>query len=321
MFQKILLLVTICFLGCQNSQNQTLSPSIPSAKSSTEAKEERKPAMEEKKTLAENPTKPTASISKKYRFPWLQNYSEINTLVNRIAPPEGYERLSTAENSFSDWLRHLPLKEGNPPVHLFNGAKKGNQNAQFAVINMDVGKQDLQQCADAVMRLRAEYLLATKQLEKIHFNFTNGDKCDYQEWASGVRPFINGNKVSWLKRAKADDSYPNFKKYMTKVFQFAGTHSLEKELKPVSGLKDMEAGDVFIYGGFPGHAVMVMDVAVNSQTGKKVFLLAQSYMPAQEMHILKNPNVRENTPWYTADFEGQLLTPEWTFEQSQLKRF
>ncbi|MEZ4885058.1 MAG: DUF4846 domain-containing protein [Chitinophagales bacterium] len=342
MFRKILLLVGIGLLGCQNNQNQALSPTIPSTKPSTKkevfnstAKVEKKapatPAIKTKETQADTTdgknlvatttATPATSMPQKYQFPWLQNYETINMLANRIATPPDYERLPAPNHSFAEWLRNIPLKEGNPPVYLFNGQKKGNQQAQFAVINMDVGKEDLQQCADAVMRLRAEYLLATNQLEKIHFNFTNGDKCDYPAWKKGVRPVINGNKVSWLQKAQPDASYANFKKYMTKVFQFAGTHSLSKEMKPVRQLADIEAGDVFIYGGFPGHAVMVMDVAVHRETGEKVFLLAQSYMPAQEMHILKNPNVGENTPWYPADFEGKLFTPEWTFEQEQLKRF
>ena len=51
----------------------------------------------------------------------------------------------------------------------------------------------------------------------------------------------------------------------------------------------LQPGDVFIKGGSPGHAVIVVDVAIYTQTGKKVFLLAQSYMPAQQIHILVNP--------------------------------
>ncbi len=318
MLQKILLLLTIiALLSCQNSQNPTHSPNS-SSKVENKAQTISKQSEND---LAIHKIPDSNLTSQKYQFPWLQNYKAKNMLINRISPPSNYKRLPAPSNSFAEWLRHLPLKEGHPPVYLFNGQRKGNQEAQYAVLDMDVGKQDLQQCADATMRLRAEYLLATNQLDKIHFNFTNGDKCDYQEWKSGIRPVINGNKVKWLQKAKPNTSYANFKKYMTKVFQFAGTHSLSKELKPVANLEDIQAGDVFIKGGFPGHAVMVMDIAVHKETGKKAFLLAQSYMPAQEMHILKNPNIGGNSPWYSVDFEGSLVTPEWTFERGQLKRF
>lgn len=329
MSQKILLLLVISLLmSCQNSQNQTFSSTTPQNIEEKTDAENASPAIKEvatsetaKNLVAAKPSKTPDLTPQKYRFPWLQSYETANMLVNRIAPPKGYERIEAPANSFAEWLQHLPLKKGQPPVYLFNGAKKGNQQAQFAVIDMDVGKQDLQQCADAVMRLRAEYLLATDQHSQIHFNFTNGDKCDYQEWKSGIRPVINGNKVSWLQKAQPDASYANFKRYMTKIFQFAGTSSLSKELKPVHSLSDIQAGDVFIRGGFPGHAVMVMDIAIHRDTGEKIFMLAQSYMPAQEMHILRNPNVGENTPWYSIDFEGSLATPEWIFEKEQLMRF
>lgn len=81
----------------------------------------------------------------------------------------------------------------------------------------------------------------------------------------------------------------------------------------------MEPGDVFIQGGFPGPAVLVVDVAEDAK-GRRVFLLSQSYMPAQEIHVLKNPNDPSN-PWYSAEDSGDLETPEWVFKRKSLKRF
>ncbi len=52
-----------------------------------------------------------------------------------------------------------------------------------------------------------------------------------------------------------------------------------------------------------------------------MMLLAQSYMPAQELQILKNPNNTSLSPWYNIDFGTTLETPEWTFSSSQLRRF
>ncbi|MBK7139361.1 MAG: hypothetical protein IPH74_10160 [Bacteroidetes bacterium] len=71
----------------------------------------------------------------------------------------------------------------------------------------------------------------------------------------------------------------------------------------------------------PGHAVIVVDVAKNEKTGETLFLLAQSYMPAQEIHLLKNPNDGGISPWYSADFGNVLITPEYTFTANQLKEF
>jgi Domain of unknown function (4846) len=101
---------------------------------------------------------------------------------------------------------------------------------------------------------------------------------------------------------------------------YAGTLSLSKELKSKQ-VKDLSIGDVFIQGGSPGHAVIVVDVAIKGSNGEKVFLLAQSYMPAQEIHVLVNPNDGGFSPWYSADFGEELVTPEWTFKRDMLKQF
>jgi len=101
---------------------------------------------------------------------------------------------------------------------------------------------------------------------------------------------------------------------------YAGTHSLSKELKSVP-LENIQIGDVFIQGGFPGHAILVVDMAEHLTTKEKIFMLAQSYMPAQETQILKNPTNKNLSPWYSLNFEGQLDTPEWDFNKSDLKRF
>jgi Domain of unknown function (4846) len=250
-------------------------------------------------------------------YTWLAADAAPQSLLNRIAPPEGWQRVPVAKGSFAEWLRYLPLQPEGQEVKLFNGALKANQQAHHAVVQMDVGQADLQQCADAVMRLKSEYHFSNRDLEKIHFNFTSGDKVSFEDWRKGKRPVINGNKVSFVHNGKVSDSYANFKAYLIQIFTYAGTASLTKELK-IKRVADIQAGDVFIQGGHPGHAVLVLDVAVN-EAGEKRFLIGQSYMPAQEFHILKNDKNSELSPWYTLPVNGLLETPEWEFKNSDLK--
>jgi len=253
-------------------------------------------------------------------YSWLTEKGKIeNNLINRISTPSGFERLQAPTNSFADWLRHLPLKPGKPDVMLYNGEPKNNQSAHFAVLNIDVGKEDLQQCADAVMRLQSEYHYSIQEYEKIHFNFTSGHEALYSKWKEGYRPKINGSKVTWTKSAEPSNTYKIFRSYLRQVFMYAGSSSLSKELTPVS-LADLKIGDIFIRGGFPGHAVIILDVAINTMTKEKQFVLAQSYMPAQDIHILLNP-ATQNAPWFSLPEGSLLVTPEWTFERSELKRF
>jgi len=244
---------------------------------------------------------------------------EGNTVQERLMVPEGFVRVKVEAGSFGEYLRNLPLKPHGTKVKYYDGGTKPAEVYE-AVIDIDVGDRDLQQCADAVIRLWAEYLYSKGLFDQIHFNFTNGFNAEYSKWRQGNRIKVEGNKVYWEKEAEASNDYESFRKYLNMVFAYAGTLSLSKEMKRVQ-LEDMTIGDVFIKGGSPGHCVIVVDMAENPQTGEKLFILAQSYMPAQDIHILKNPENEDGNPWYTINFGDVLKTPEWEFTKDQLMRF
>ena len=252
-------------------------------------------------------------------YPWLDNYNDSNSIENRIPPIDGYRRTDAIQNSFTKWLRRLPLKDENAKVYLYNGEEKSNKVAH-AVIDIDTGDKDLQQCADAVIRFRAEYLFSQNKLDDIQFNFTNGDTASFRQWIKGYRPAVNGNNVNWEKTNSIDSSYTSFRDYLNTIFMYCGTYSLSKELVPVKDTRDIQAGDIFIQGGFPGHAIIVLDIIENNKKNK-AFLLAQGFTPAQDIHILKNPDNSQLSPWYDNDFGEILRTPEWTFKKTDLKRF
>lgn len=244
---------------------------------------------------------------------------EGKTIKERFLLPPPFIRVQDTSTKYDDFLRNLSLLPHNSKVYLYNGKLKNRQDVYEAVIDYDIGKKDLQQCADAVIRIRAEYLYNTLQLDKIHFNFTNGVEANYVKYAEGYRYQIKTN--SWEKTSGVDYTYETFRKFLDLVYTYAGSLSLSKELVPVKNSEDIKPGDVFIKGGSPGHAVTVVDVAKNPITKQTIFLLAQSYMPAQSIHILKNPNSEIISPWYNTNFGAQLVTPEWTFNKNELMRF
>lgn len=218
-----------------------------------------------------------------------------NQKVENIPAPLSYKRIPVADGSFAAWLRTVQLKNDNR-VFLYNGHLKANQSAQFAVLDIPIGKKDLQQCADAVMRLRAQFLFEKKRFNEISFSDNRGKKYQYS---------------AFLGRS--------FDNYLEKVFSYCGTISLEKQLKKARSFYDMQPGDVLIKGGSPGHAVIIMDMAIHD--GKKIYLLAQSYMPAQDIHILKNPQNEDLSPWYELDDNILIYTPEWVFAPDQLRKW
>lgn len=216
--------------------------------------------------------------------------------IAAIPLPAGYKRPVADINSFCFWLRSISLKN-NKAVYLFNGAFKRNQTAQYAVLDISVGKTDLQQCADAVMRLRAEYLFKQKAFYKIIFTDNAGTQYHFRQPYTQI----------------------NFSKYLNQVFGMCGTASLAKQLITVK-INDIAAGDVFVHGGFPGHAEIVVDVAIN-EAGEKIYLLAQSYMPAQDIHVLNNFMDKNLSPWYKVADNEIIETPEFYFTKYELKKW
>ena len=227
--------------------------------------------------------------------------STKNVLSGRFLTPNGFSRVEIDTGSFAFFLQQQQLYPIKHEVLYYNGAKKSNK-VYDGVLTIDVGKRDLQQCADAVMRLRAEYLFQKKDYAKIGFIFL-GD----------------GKMHNYLDYAKQDRTYATFRKYMDYVFAYANTASLKKQLNPINKA-DVGIGDVLIQKGNPyGHAVIVMDMCQDS-LGRKNVLLAQSYLPAQEIHVLKNYKDLENSPWYNTNSET-ISTPEWTFTEEDWARF
>jgi hypothetical protein len=222
------------------------------------------------------------------------------SLDTRFPPPPGSARILVADGSFGAFLRGLPLLPRGADVHLYDGTRKARQDVHAAVVDLDVAPRDLQQCADAVMRLWAEY-----------------------RWARGLPVAFHpdpGKSRTLAFDARTQDRHA-FDRWLAQLFAQAGSASLQAELRAVRGA--IVPGDVLIQGGYPGHAVLVLDVAVGSD-GRRWLLLGQSYMPAQQFHVLRNP-ATPASPWYDAAAlasSAGLVTPEWRpFHSDDVRRF
>ncbi len=259
--------------------------------------------------------------SKEFAPPTTKNsISNSARNIRGISLPQGFSYLGTNDTSFASWLLDLKLKENNT-VFLYNGRLKGDQSVQFGVLDIPIGKRDVIQCADAAIKLRADFLFAQKRYEEIKFAATSGDEISFDRWIHGIRwkekagrlvPFTIIKDISNMRK--------EYDSFMELVFAYCGTYSLSKQLKPVDTIDSIKAGDVFVQGGFPGHAVTVMAVAKNNK-GEKIFLLSQGYMPAQDIHILKNYSDAKLSPWYSVKETYPLYTPEWKFGKGSLKRW
>ncbi|MFL5353067.1 DUF4846 domain-containing protein [Archangium sp.] len=252
------------------------------------------------------------------RYAWLSAEHSIRPLAEALPPPSGYARVPVEEGSFGAWLRGLPLRPAGTPVRDFSGGQvlAGDDGALAAVAELDVGPANLQQCADSIIRLHAEWLWSSGQKERIAYPFTSGHLASWSRYAAGERARVSGSKVTWVKGGPADGSRASFRAYLDLVFTYAGTLSLAAKTQRPSR-EDVRPGDFFVLGGSPGHAVLVLDVARNSE-GKHVALLGQGFLPAQDFHVL-SPG--EDGPWFSLD-ASEVATPFWKpFAWSALRRF
>jgi hypothetical protein len=241
------------------------------------------------------------------------------TIKTRVKVPEGYRRVSYPEGSFEDYLRNYKLKPFGSKIINYDASEYFWQRGHIGILEVPVPNNGLQQCADALIRIRSEYLWDQNRKDEIGFNFTSGHYCSWMKYAQGYRPKINENKVTFYKTATEDQSKSNFYRFLNLIFTYSGTLSLDYELKSIKA-KDLKIGDMLIKGGSPGHIVMLCDEVDNDQ-GDKLFLIFQGNTPAQSVHLVKNLTDNSISPWYTLEDDAEISVSNYTFSSAKFVRF
>lgn len=204
--------------------------------------------------------------------------------VGDIPCPVGYSRLECTD-SYTSFLRELPLKKRGSLVHLYTGGVARLQFLSAGVVDMPV-LSNSEQCADVAMRIRAEHLWNEGCYSEICFTSVGGKE----------QPYTGGN------------SREAFEKYMKAVYGACNTSSVYHETE-VRALKDVQPGDILVYPsrrkGTYGHAIMIADVA-KSKSGKLAILCIEGNTPAREAHIVRNPNTFRN-PWFVLKGDEKVI--------------
>ena len=251
------------------------------------------------------------------RARWLTAGARVRSLADSFAPPAGFHRVAVADGSFGAWLRGLPLRAPGTPVRSFRGdvLHDGEDARVAAVAELDIGARDLQQCADSIIRLDAEWRFANDRSDEIRYPIGHGSQLAWTKWAHGERPHItDDDRVTWRRGARADDSHDALRAFLDVVFGWAGTATLADGTRKIARA-ELRPGDFFVIGGHPGHAVLVLDV-VEDGAGHRRALLGQGFMPAQDFHVLAH----DRDPWFSLDGDT-IDTPFWkAFPWSSLHR-
>ena len=236
----------------------------------------------------------------------------------RILPPEGYTRVPAAADSFLSFMRSQPVYPDGSDIYIYDGTSKPGVTAA-AVYQLPLGTEGYQECADSVIRLWSTYFRQNGQTEKLMFHLTNGKECSYETFRKGMRVLAWQEWSFWMPLAlPSEDNDQLFNDWLMTVMRYAGTQSLTAESHTISA-QEARAGDIICRGGNPGHVVIIVDEAVNAE-GKRSFLLAQGWIPAQSCHIFYN---QMENPWITEEMlsKPEIETGEYIFHADELRRW
>jgi len=242
-------------------------------------------------------------------------------LESRFPAPAGYQRMSVPSDSFGEWLRGLPTAPGKAVVRSYAGKEIPAPAA--AVVPIDIGSGNIQQCADSILRLHAEYQWKRGTADALSIHFTSGDESNWKDWREGERFEVAGSRVKRIKVGAVSNTHREFRKWLQHSFLYAGTQSLKLDAQPVPITEALQPGDFFVTPGSPGHAIIVLDVA--EAPGKPpVALMGQGFMPAQSFHVLKDQGDHVIDGWFVLPTkpEDRLVNPSWSsFPRNSALRF
>jgi Domain of unknown function (4846) len=301
----LLLVVALAAVACRSASGD--EPPPPPAASATAL------AIATATPSSKPPSMPAAPD-----YPWKPRSAD--RLDARFPAPSGFSRVAVDAASFGAFLRALPLLPAGSPVVDYRDrlVRAGDDPRIAAVVDIDIGTSDLQQCADAVLRMNAEWRYSRGERD-MTYPVSSGAMLSYPRYLAGERAFASGNKLlTQPSAARMGEDHRAFRGYLDEVFTWANTTSLEREGAPVP-FAELRPGDFFVMLERPyGHAVLVLDVARNA-TGDVAMLLGQSYMPAQSFQVLRPFGQRA---WFVVrPGMATVATPFWDpFPLSSLRR-
>lgn len=221
------------------------------------------------------------------------------TIAQAYPPPDGTQRVPA--DAFGTWLQARTLAPSVEPITTYKGHVVRHDGR---VVKMPLVPGDLQQCADSVLRLRAEWL--QEQGQPVVFHATSGDPMPWARYRDGELPYATGNKLHWKPGGTG-----RWEDYLVKLFTWAGTDSLQR-LDSVPATTPLP-GMILVEGGFPGHAVLILDVATGPEG--TWLLLGEGFMPAQDFHVEHGPD----QGWWK--WTDRVDLGHWDFEADDLRAF
>ena len=220
--------------------------------------------------------------------------SAQNTIADIPPASEGFNRVNADRNSFAHWLRRQKLKPAGSPVLDYRGReyKKGSDSTVAFVMDMNIINRRTEQCMDILVRLYSEYLWQSTQTESAAFPLPGGSLLHWSAWKEGWRPEFKGIDLKMIKKAASDTSLSNYESYLRTIYAESHTQQFYHAYERIEPKKVLP-GDFIVIKGSKSHAVMIVDVALDS-LGNKMVLVGHGDTPACQFYLLNNGD----SPWF-----------------------
>jgi len=211
------------------------------------------------------------------------------------------------------------MAPANTAVTRFDGSPSHPADDDYiaGVIALDIGSVDLQQSADVLIRLHAEWLWS--QGKKDAISYPGGPKLlmPLSRWEKGQRVIAQGANVFWAVQSKpVEADYGEFRRYLDAVFTWANSASLARRTEVVAP-EALQPGDFFLHTKPPGHIAIVLDIA-EKPSGERLAVLGQALSPTESVHVIRPGRA---TAWFSLRPGHAVITARSTaFGWEELRR-
>jgi hypothetical protein len=219
----------------------------------------------------------------------------------------GYTGFADEPDSWSEWLRLLPLAASGTPVRNYRGeiVVPGDDEHLAAVVAIDIAGGDLQTSADVLLRLHAEWRWYRRELRMLYLSDSKLE-LPLQKWGAGERLVATGGQPKWVTQAAAKPKLDgaDFREYLDAVLAWSDGQSLLAESVPLAP-EGLEPGAFFLRQGHPAEVVVVLDVAT-SPAGERAMMLAQARNPPENIHVIRPSR---DTVWFSVRTDQPVRVP------------
>jgi len=230
------------------------------------------------------------------------DFSDRTMLRKNLSCPTGYSKVRSL-NEFADFLKKISLipelaYDTETAVTFF-----GYNYMYHASFNLRPGNTDFNEGNNQIIRLLAEFNWFNKKYKRIVFSNYYDRQISYKEWL----------KFNYEYK---EESYESLWAYLNSLFS-DGSAKFPETVKVKAD--DIQIGDIFMSDNYFEKVVIVVDIAEDKLTGRKIVVLAQGSKNLPGLHILLNSSNTYLEKWFETD--GVIFTPEGNFDINDLRRF